>query len=162
MWQLCSNVFGVNMPPSDPAPTVGEDNPPVECGILDAQYRKSGLTIADLAESTGISVGAIRIALSGIRYRDGQARRVVPPDQTVAKLAAVLGISADILTGVGRSRAAAILSEGQGATVSAQPDLNSAAAIAGRQSVVRQMLSVFSTEELRAELARRTAADDKA
>lgn len=132
---------------------------PIESELLDAQYRKSGLTVADLARSTGISVGAIRIALSGIRYRDGQPRRVVPPDQTVAKLSSVLGLSAETLIGIGRSRAAAILAEGQGTTKSAGPDLNSVAAIAGRQSIVRQMLAIFSTEELRAELERRDRGD---
>lgn len=148
------------MPPSEPATVPSEIELPVECELLDAQYRRSGLTVADLADSTGISAGAIRIALAGIRYRNGQARRVVPPDQTVAKLSAVLGISADTLIGVGRSRAAAILAEGQGTTVNAQPDLNSVAAIAGRQSVVRQMLAIFSSEELRAELARRSAHEE--
>ncbi|MGO1971616.1 MAG: helix-turn-helix domain-containing protein [Propionibacteriaceae bacterium] len=148
---------------STPPPSESEqDLQPVESELLDAQYRKSGLTVADLAKSTGISVGAIRIALSGVRYRDGQPRRVVPPDQTVAKLAAVLGLSPKALTGIGRSRAAAILAEGQGSTVSAEPDLNSVAAIAGRQSVVRQMLAIVSTEELRAELDRRTAEDNEA
>lgn len=135
---------------------------PVESEILDAQYRKSGLTIADLANSTGISAGAIRIALSGVRYRDGEPRRVVPPDQTVAKLAAVLGLGPDTLIGVGRSRAASILAEGQGTTASTEPDLNSVAAIAGRQTLARQILAIFSTEELRAELERRERAEHDA
>lgn len=143
-------------------PPVEQELQPVECELLDAQYRKSGLTVADLAKATGISVGAIRIALSGVRYRDGQPRRVEPPDQTVAKLSAVLGISPETLIGVGRSRAAAILAEGQGTTQGAVPDLNSVAAIAGRQSVTRQVLAIFSTEELRAELERRDRADHDA
>lgn len=128
---------------------------PVESELLDAQYRKSGLTVADLSKATGVSVGSVRVALSGIRYREGEPQQVIPPDQTLAKLAAVLGISTETLIGVGRSRAAAILAEGQGTTQSAEPDMTSAAAIAGRRSVVGEMLRVFSTEELRAELARR-------
>lgn len=140
-------------------PPTEEKLQPVESELLDAQYRKSGLTVAELAKSTGISVGAIRIALAGTRYKDGKLRRVVPPDHTVAKLAAVLRISPETLQGIGRSRAAAILAEAEGLTASTKPDLNSVAAIAGRRSIVEQMLAIFSTEELRAELERR---DDEA
>lgn len=135
--------------------TPPEDLQPVESAILDTQYRRSGLTVADLAEATGISVAAIRIALSGVRYRDGLPRRVIPPDQTVAKLAAVLGVSSETLAGIGRQRAATLLAEGQIATASATPDVTSIAAIAGRQQLGRQVLALFSSEELRAELRRR-------
>lgn len=128
---------------------------PAECAILDARWRTSGLSADDLAEATGISVGAIRIALSGIRYRNGQPRSVVPPDQTLAKLAAVLGIPPEALAGVGRPRAATLLSKVEGAAKSAEPDLATVAAIAGRTSLARQILAQFSTEELRAELIRR-------
>lgn len=131
------------------------DVQPVESRLLDSAYRRSGLSAGALAEATGLSIGSVRNALAGARYRDGELRQAIPSDKTVAKLAAALGVTPEALNGVGRERAAAILAEGEGIALSSSPDLESAAAIAGRQSVVRQMLAILSTEELRAELDRR-------
>lgn len=135
--------------------TPEDETQPIESKLLDKQYRASGLSAPKLAEATGLSISAVRIALAGFRYRDGQAHRVVPPDSTLAKLAAVLGLSPQTLEGVGRERAAQLLAEMQTEHAIANPDLDSVAAIAGRQTLVRDMLKLFSTNELRAELERR-------
>ena len=131
--------------------------PPAESLILNATYKKSGFTAADLAVATGLSVGAIRIALSGIRYRDGQPKATVPPDQTLARLASALGVVPAVLSNLGRDRAAELLAEAK-STVSA-PDFDTKAAIAAREGLSRQVLAVFSTDDLRAEIARRTASE---
>ncbi len=130
--------------PKDPIADKQIEAPP-ESVILTDAYKKSSLTAADLAASTGLSVSAVRVALAGIRFRSGEPRLAVPPDKTVAKLAATLGVSAATLTEVGRPRAAALLNE---ADVTPPPDLDTAAAIAARSAVVRQVLGVFSMEEV--------------
>lgn len=141
-----------------PQSSDGSDaQPPAESLILNATYKKSGLTAADLAAATGLSVGAIRIALSGIRYRDGQPKATVPPDQTLALLASALGIAPAVLSGIGRDRAAGILTEAKSSA--AAPDLDTTSAIAARDALTRQVLAVFSTDDLRAEIERRTEAD---
>lgn len=141
-----------------PVPPSKKPEAPAESKVLDNAYRKSGLTAADLAVATGLSVGSIRIALSGLRYRKGEVAAVAPPDQTLAKLASVLGIGPAALIEAGRERAAAILRDAK--KPMAVPDLNAAAAIAGREALARQVLAVFSTEEIRDELGRRS--DDEA
>ncbi|SFN43320.1 hypothetical protein [Mycetocola miduiensis] len=140
-----------------PQPSSDSMQLPAESLILNATYKKSGLTAADLAAATGLSLGATRIALSGIRYRDGEPKVTVPPDQTLALLASALGIAPAVLSGLGRDRAAELLAEAK-STVAA-PDLNTTAAIAARESLTRQVLAVFSTDELRAEIARRTESE---
>ncbi|TFD23818.1 hypothetical protein [Cryobacterium sp. TMT2-23] len=130
---------------------------PAESLILNATYKKSGLTAADLAAATGLSVGAIRIALSGIRYRSGEPKATVPPDQTLVRLASALGIGPAVLSGLGRDRAAELLTGAK--STSAAPDLDTQAAIAAREALTRQVLAVFSTDELRAEIARRTESE---
>lgn len=130
---------------------------PPESVALNGYYKKSGLTAADLAAATGLSVGAIRIALSGVRYRDGEPKTVVPPDPTVAKLASALGLEPQVLRSLGRERAAEMLAEGKSTAID---DLDTKAAIAGRQNLARQVLAVFSTEELRTEIARREQGDE--
>lgn len=131
--------------------------PPAESLILNATYKKSGLTAADLAAATGLSVGAIRIALSGLRYRDGQPRSTVPPDLTLIRLASALGIGPAVLGSIGRERAAELLAEAKNAAVA--PDLDTTSAIAARDALTRQVLAVFSTDDLRAEIARRTESE---
>jgi hypothetical protein len=130
---------------------------PAESLLLNATYKKSGLTAADLAVATGLSVGAIRIALSGIRYRDGQPKATVPPDQTLVLLASALGVVPAVLHGLGRERAAELLAEAKNPPVAR--DLNTTSAIAAREALTRQVLAVFSTDELRAEIARRTESE---
>ncbi|WP_129656300.1 hypothetical protein [Rothia halotolerans] len=128
---------------------------PIESAELQRAYKQSGLTAADLAAATGISVGAVRIALAGIRYYKGEPRTTHPPDETLAKLASVLGIDANMLRGFGRERAAAIMADVETAAV----DLQAPAAIAGRQALAKQVLGVFSTDELEAEVKRRRMAE---
>lgn len=125
-----------------------------ESKLLDDAYRRSGLTAADLAVATGLSVTSVRNALSGLRYRNGAAKVVPPPDRTVALLAGALGVSAAALRAVGRDRAAMMLQEGQEGARSTV-DLESVAAIAGRRALARQILAVFTIEDLEAEIARR-------
>lgn len=133
-----------------------------ESVILKATYKKSGLTVADLAAATGMSVGAISIALSGTRYRDGVAKPVVPSDRTLALLSSVLHIEPEVWTNLGRDRAAALQIEinKAGEVVTAPAEAEAVAAAAGRATLARQVLAVFSTEDLRAELARRERSDD--
>lgn len=134
-----------------------EVQPPPESLILNATYKKSGLTAADLAAATGLSVGAIRIALSGLRYRSGQPKATSPRDQTLVLLASALGISPVALSSVGRDRAAEMLAEAKNQTT--KPDLDTTAAIAAREGLARQVLAVFSSAELQAELHRRSESD---
>lgn len=131
--------------------------------MLKAAYKKSGLKVADLAAATGLSVGTIHIALSGIRYRDGKGRPAVPPDRTLVKLASVLGIHPDALRAYDRPRAAELLEEAVSTEDASSPafasDLEAQAAVAGRAALARQVLAAFSVEELRAEIERRERAE---
>lgn len=135
---------------------------PPESKMLKAAYKKSGLTVADLAAATGLSTATIHVAHNGIRYRDGNAKATVPPDRTLVKLSSVLGISPDTLRAHGRDRAAALLEE---AGTSQDPavfpsDREAQAAVAGRAALTQQILSVFSIEDLEAEVQRRRWADN--
>ena len=130
--------------------------PPAESVLLNDAYKNSGLTAADLAASTSLSISAVRVALAGVRYRQGEAKVTIPPDQTVAKLASALGVGPQSLSAVGRERAAELI---KGVETDPPPDLDTAAAIAGRLSLARQVLGLFSTEELRSELERRDRAE---
>lgn len=132
---------------------------PAESLLLKAHYKKSGLTVADLAAATGLSVGTISIALNGFRYRDGQPRAAVPPDRTLVRLSAVLHIDPEIWRNLGRVRAADLLvevNEAGGAPV-APADMDAISAVAGRAALARQVLAAFSSAELRAEISRREA-----
>lgn len=131
---------------------------PAECVMLKAAYKKSGLTVADLAAATGLSVGTIHIALSGIRYRDGKAKAAVPPDRTLVKLSSVLGIHPDVLRAYDRQRAAELLAEASAdeAPTAFQSDQEAQASVAGRAALARQVLAAFSTAELQAEIERRS------
>ncbi|GAA1771831.1 helix-turn-helix transcriptional regulator [Nostocoides vanveenii] len=134
---------------------------PSESKLLKDAYRASGLTVAELADATGLSAGTLHVAMRGFRYRDGQPRVAVPPDATLVKLASILRVSSADLRAHGRDRAADLLDE----VGSDQPapvferDLEAQAAAAGRAALARQVLAAFSTEDLRAELARRESAD---
>lgn len=130
---------------------------PPESAMLKTAYRKSGLTVADLAAATGLSVPTLHIAMGGVRYRDGKAKAAIPPDNTMVKLASVLRIHPDALRAHGRERAADLLAEAtdNDGTIAVPSDLDAQAAVAGRQALAKQILAVFSTEELRAEIARR-------
>lgn len=125
---------------------------PVECAELQRAYQHSGLTAADRSAATGASVGTVCIALAGIRYRDGQPRTAKPKDEVLAKLASVLGVSAHLLRVFRRERAAELMNETEFAAV----DLETPAAIAGRRVLAKQILAVFSTEELETEVRRRS------
>ncbi len=129
---------------------------PAECLVLDAAYRTSGLTASDLAVATGISVGSVRIALSGRRYRTGKSEVVAPPDQTLAKLATVLGIAPRQISELGRDRAARLMTDTP--TAPAPQDVG-AAMVASRTTLARKVLEAFSNAELQAELDRRRRED---
>lgn len=132
---------------------------PPESALLKAAYKASGVRAADLAVATGMSVGSVHVAMSGIRYRDGQARVAVPPDATLIKLASVLRVAPDALREVGRTRAAELLEwalrEQAETPTTFASDQEAQAALAGRAALARQVLALFSTAELRAELERR-------
>lgn len=144
----------------DEAVTADLDIPP-ESRLLKEAYKKSGLTVADLASATGLSMATIHVAHNGVRYRDGKAKVTVPPDRTLVKLSSVLGISPDTLRAHDRGRAAALLEE---ANASSDPteflsDKEAQAAASGRAALTQQILAVFSTEDLEAEVKRRRWAD---
>ncbi|BCT74208.1 hypothetical protein SCMU_00500 [Sinomonas cyclohexanicum] len=132
---------------------------PPESTMLKAAYRKSGLTVADLGAAAGLSVAAVHIALNGIRYRDGKARVAIPTDRTLVKLASTLRIHPDVLRAHDRPRAADLLVEASrveaGQDVSFASEQEARVAVAARSVLARQILAVFSDEELRAELERR-------
>lgn len=138
-----------------------EIDAPAESVMLRAAYKKSGLTVSDLAASTGLSVATVNIALSGIRYRDGSAKAAVPPDRTLVKLASVLRIHPDILRAHDRQRAAELLAEAMESTTTrpVAAELDAQALAAGRTILARQVLGAFSTDELRSEVARRERAE---
>jgi len=119
---------------------------PAESVLLKAAYKKSGLRIADLAEAADLSMGTITntITLSGVRYRDGRPHVAIPPDRTLVKLAAVLGIRSNDLRDVGRDRAADLLDEANaasGQTITVSSDKGARAVAAGRQILARFWLS---------------------
>lgn len=148
------------MPPTDiptgpPDDVFPDESPavdiPAESAIIDQAYRRSGLTHSALAIATGMSVGAVRIALAGVRYRHGRPVSVRPKDEPLAKLASVLGLDPRQLSLVGRDRAAQMMS---GVDIQ-DVDLEAPAAVASRRALAQQVLAAFSTEELRAEIDRR-------
>lgn len=129
--------------------------------MLKTAYRTSGLTIADLSAATGLGIATIHIALNGFRYRNGQPKAVVPPDRTLVKLSSTLRIHPDVLRAHDRGRAADLLAEVVAETPRATfaSDAEAQAAVAGRSALVRQMLALFSVDELRAELESRERAE---
>lgn len=145
-------------PTSDDTP--GVEIPP-ESKMLKAAYKASGLTAADLAAATGLSTASIHVAQNGVRYRNGEAKATVPPDNTLVKLSSVLGISPDTLRRHGRDRAADLLAEVEatGQSLSFDSDREAQAVVHGRSVLAKQILAVFSTEELEAEAQRRRWAD---
>ena len=144
--------------------TAEDQQVPAESALLKAAYKRSGLTVADLAAASGLSVGTLHIAFTGIRYRDGIGKPAVPADQTLVKVGSVLRIDPQMLRAVGRDRAADLLAEAMQAgdmpTAASASDLNAQAAVAGRTALAKQILAAFSTEELRAEIARRQQHDE--
>lgn len=136
---------------------------PSECKLIKDAYRDSGLTVAALANATGLSAGTLHVAMRGTRYRDGEVHIAIPPDRTLVKLASILRVSSDDLRAHGRDRAADLLDEveaSQENTPTFASDLEAQAAAAGRAALARQVLAAFSTEDLRAEILRRDAPHD--
>lgn len=171
MW-LCSKCCSIDVPQNllrnenvvQPSPS--SDQPaeqrvrsgvavPAESATLDQAWRRSGLTHSELAIATGMSVGAVRVALAGVRYRagSGEAFAVVPRDEPLAKLASVLGVDPRVLSLLGRDRAAQMVTS----AATEEIDLEAPAAVAGRRALAKQVLAAFSTAELRAEIERRDA-----
>lgn len=138
-------------------PSVHDVEIPPESLAFKLVYQRSGLTVADLAAATDLSVGTIHVALSGVRYRGSDARVAVPSDRTLVRLASALGLAPSFLRNLDRDRAADLLAEAgeAGAKPSFAADEEAQAAVAARSALTRQILAVFSTEELRAELLRR-------
>ncbi|MGO2061425.1 MAG: hypothetical protein ACTH2M_00185 [Microbacteriaceae bacterium] len=132
---------------------------PPESKLLRAAYESSGLAVSAMAEATGISKPSIHIAMNGFRYKQGQPVAVSPPDKTLVKLASLLRVQPAALREAGRERAAQLLEEiptdQRPTTVAA--DIDSRSRAEGRRVVTQQVLGVFSTEELRAEIQRREA-----
>lgn len=151
-----------NTDPGIPHPgQTGSIEVPPESALVKAAAKRAGLTVAQLADATGLSVGAINIALTGVRYRAGGARSAVPTDRTLARLAPALGIQADTLRAYGRHGAAELLGDApepaRSATDSDAGIREAWAATAARAALADQILAVFSTDELRAEIARRSS-----
>lgn len=139
---------------------------PPESALLRMAYETSGLIVSAMSRATGISTAAIHIAMNGYRYRDGVPTVVSPPDKTLVKLAAVLQIEPEMLAKAGREHAAKLLSEipaDQLPTAEDPEQVESVSMPSGRTVLARQVLGVFSTDELRAEIQRREAklADDE-
>ena len=134
---------------------------PPESALLKAAAKRAGLTVAQLADASGLSAGAINIALTGIRYRSGGARSAVPTDRTLALLAAALGIQADTLRAYGRHEAAELLGDAPKPAIPEETSdagvREAQAATAARAALADQILAMFSTDELRAEIARRAS-----
>lgn len=127
--------------------------------MLKAAYRRSGLTVADLAAATGLSTATVNIALSGIRYRDGTARVAVPLDHTLVKLALVLHIRPEELRSLDRVRAADLLEE---QARSANREVRTGytpSASTRRKSLAERVLAAFTTDELQEEIERRERAE---
>lgn len=145
-------------------PSSHEIEIPAESRAIKRVYQQSGLTVADLAAATDLSVGTIHVALSGIRYRGSEARLAVPSDRTLVRLASALGLTPEFLRHFDRDRAADLLAEaGEPSTRPAFPaEQDAQVAVAARSVLTRQILSVFSTEELRAELERRDQSEQEA
>lgn len=128
--------------------------------MLRAEYKRSGLTIAEVAKVSGVSTPSVHVAVNGFRYYDRQKVVTVPPSKTLVKLAAALSIDAAKLRAVGREDAAQLLEETPTyqlpTPATALADVEAAAS--ARQTVIRQVLGVFSTDELLAEIERRQSA----
>ena len=129
--------------------------------MLKAAHKVSGLTVADLAAATGLSVASIHIALNGVRYRDGEAKATAPPDATLVKLASMLGVTPDMLREQGRARAADLLEAEASEAITFDSDREAQAAAHGRRVLAKQVLAAFSVEELEAEVQRRRLEDQK-
>jgi len=145
------------------APLDHEDQIPAECRAIKLVHQRSGLTVADLAAATGLSVGTIHVALSGVRYRGSEAKITAPSDRTLVRLASALGLKPGFLRDVDRGRAADLLAEAD--EVGVRPvfavEQDAQAAVAARSALTRQILAVFSTEELRTELERRDRLEEE-
>lgn len=124
---------------------------PAVSRLLTGAFEKSGLTETELAKSAGISVGATRVALSGVRHHRGETVRAPSPDYVVTRLAYSLGVDEAALYEAGRGLAAQLLATMKFAKALTVRD---AAADAAHPRGTRGLASV-PTAELRAELVRR-------
>ncbi|WP_218220449.1 helix-turn-helix transcriptional regulator [Nesterenkonia sp. Act20] len=129
-----------------------DDQVPGESKLLRRCYEESRHTVPELAELTGLSTATIHIAMQGFRYRQGEVRRAVPHPDTLARLASALRISPGQLREVNRTDVLDMLTE------ASEDQLTVAehkARAVGYDALERQVLAVFSTDELREEIARR-------
>lgn len=152
------------MPRPRSNPKAAAITPPPECTLLHDRQKRSGLTVADLAAATGLSVSTINNSLRGYRYRKGDPIVVVPPDTTLAELASQLLINPESLRRVGRPEAADLLAANKPESVHVPVELpeledeKTLVATQVRRSLVRRVLEAFTDQELRDELERRAEA----
>lgn len=130
---------------------------PPECSLLRVAYERSGLAVSAMAKATDISKASIHIAMNGFRYHKGEPVVVSPPDKTVVKLASLLRVEPQAIRDAGRERAAQLLEEipPDQRPTSTLSDYEAQAVAASRHLLARQMLAVFTTEELGIEIEHR-------
>ncbi|MDF1477736.1 hypothetical protein PYV02_01410 [Leifsonia sp. H3M29-4] len=134
-----------------------------ESRLLRQRYEQSGLTIAELAAATDLSEATVTVAVAGFRYRDGQPIVVAPTDRTLVQLAPALRIGPEQLRAVDRVRAAELLEAAavdiEGLALESSNLISASiaaqAAASARRSLMRSVLAVFSTDDLRDEIALR-------
>jgi lambda repressor-like predicted transcriptional regulator len=98
-----------------------DDLPPQrpEGALIQASLKRDGRSIRQLATLAGISDGRWRQVMKGHLTGGGHVQEVIAPAATLARMAAVLGISAEDLERVGRKDAADLLDKFAG--VGARP-----------------------------------------
>jgi hypothetical protein len=78
--------------------------------LIDEGRRRTGLSVRKAASAAGISEGRWRQIVNGYQSAgNGQTITVDGPDDTVARMAEVAGVTPDELRSAGRDRAAAVL-----------------------------------------------------
>lgn len=136
-----------------------EHTVPPESKLLKQAQSLSGIPVPELAEATGLSKATIHSAIQGVRYKTGGSILAPPSDKTLVKLARALSITPEQLREASPNRARAIheLSEEPALEKSLPSDEESQAAAAAHLRLARRVLSTFTDQELRDEIARREA-----
>lgn len=154
--------------PKPKDPKNAELDVPRECKLLQKKWseQRPPVPIKQLKVETGLSVTSVTAAINGYRFVAGEGVRVVTPTDTVLfAVAGAIGVTPAELREVGRGIAADMLEQAKldpaypEATVrDDQGDTAAAlAAMRVRRATLSRVLSVFTDEELREELARREA-----
>lgn len=136
---------------------------PAESKLLKQAQSLSGIPVPELAEATGLSKATIHSAIQGVRYKTGGSILAPPSDKTLVKLARALSITPEQLRDASPNRARAIheLSEEPALDRSLPSEEQSQAEAAAHLRLARRVLSTFTDQELRDELARREAERDE-